>query len=175
LKLPCNKIEIQLVNNAFPNSFKKMIMKKIALFIIGFFLFSIFSISQSLTVTVNFEKPIITETSDGFSEITLKNCFPMGEEGSPLLPLYGADVLLPQGQEILDIEIVSVTYSNELSGINIKPAGRQFPISKGGPEGYKAIPNAAIYSSGNRYPLNIIVNRIIFYLPHRLLSYRKQG
>jgi hypothetical protein len=133
-------------------------MKKITLLFTGFFLISIFVTSQSLNITLNFEKPIITETSDGFSEIVLKNCFPMGEEGSPLLPLYGADVLLPQGQEILDVEIVSVNYSKELSGTKVKPAGRQFPISKGGSEGYKAIPNAAIYLSENRYPLNVVDN-----------------
>ena len=139
-------------------------MKKITLFITGFFLISIFVTSQSLNITLNFEKPVITETSDGFSEIVLNNCFPMGEEGSPLLPLYGADVLLPQGQEILEVEIVSVTYSKELFGIKVKPAGRQFPISKGSAEGYKVIPNAAIYSSENRYPLNVVDNIYTGYL-----------
>jgi uncharacterized repeat protein (TIGR01451 family) len=133
-------------------------MKKIGLFIAGILLISFFSNAQSLTFTLNFEKPVIYVTSDGFSEISIKNCYPMGDEGNPLLPLYAADILLPQGQEISFVEIVSVTYYKEHNGIKVRPAGKQFPISIGAPEGYKAVPNTTIYTSGNAYPKNIIEN-----------------
>jgi hypothetical protein len=133
-------------------------MNKTVYLIFTFLWFSTLINAQDLTLTINFEKPVITQDSDGFSEITFSNCFPMGEEGNPLMPLYGADVLLPQDQDLLDVEIVSVSYSDIMSGVKVKPAVRQFPISKGAPEGYRAIPNSSVYQSDNAYPSKIVDN-----------------
>ena len=120
--------------------------------------------AQNISISLDFEKPVIKTSSDGYSEVAYENCFQMGNEGNPLLPYYGADVLLPQGQEIVHVSVVSVTYSEEFYNFKLKPAGRQFPISKGAPEGYKPVPNDGVYGSNNQYPSSIVDNISTGYL-----------
>jgi hypothetical protein len=114
--------------------------------------------SQSIELTYKFSNPEILTDSDGFSEFDFTNCRNSGVEGNPLLPLYAADILLPPGQEISDISVISVSYYDEIVGIKVKLASKQFPISKGMDEDYKPEPNQKIYSSANPYPATIVDN-----------------
>jgi hypothetical protein len=114
--------------------------------------------SQSFEFKYEFARSQITSSGEGFSEFDIPGCRNSGEEGNPLLPLYAADLLLPPGQEISEVIISEVQYYEEMNGIKVMPASRQFPISKGMQEGYKPQPNPKIYSSTGPYPANIIGN-----------------
>jgi hypothetical protein len=105
-----------------------------------------------IQMTYTFENPLLKSTDDGYTEIVFDKCYNMGEEGSPLLPYYGADILLPPGTEVKDIRLISITTGEAINNITIQPAARQFPISKGAPDGYKPLPDPAIYSLNKVYP-----------------------
>ena len=122
------------------------------------FIFANLSFSQEMTITYHFDQPVIITNDDGYSELLFNDCYSFGEEGNPLLPYYGADLLLQQGNEITNIEILSTTYSKDIFDITIKPASKQFPISKGPDGEYKVVPNQDIYSSNDPYPSEVIEN-----------------
>lgn len=112
--------------------------------------------AQKLTQTFSFESPKFIEKYDGFVEPQLSGCLNYGDESNPITPLYSAEILLPQGTQIKNINIISVKYSDELTEINIVPAGRQFPISKPASAEYKPVPDNEIYSSEAAFPGKII-------------------
>ncbi|MEZ5196295.1 MAG: C25 family peptidase propeptide domain-containing protein [Bacteroidales bacterium] len=132
-------------------------MKKISLITLAMsFLILNSLLSQNLTVTYRFDKPEIVTDEEGYSILNFTDCFHFGDEGNPLLPVYGADLLLQQGTEIAAVEIVSTTYSERIPNINIQPASKMFPIIQGVAADYKVIPNDFIYSSVLPYPGEII-------------------
>jgi hypothetical protein len=112
--------------------------------------------AQTLTQSFSFEEPAFNEKYGGYSEPVIAGCLQMGIEGEPTMPFYSAEILLPQGKEIGEIKIVTVGYSNYITGINIVPADRPFPISLPAPKGYKPQPNGAIYNSDKPYPEKIV-------------------
>ncbi|MBU2649878.1 MAG: hypothetical protein KKA81_02995, partial [Bacteroidetes bacterium] len=128
-------------------------MKKSWIIILACLLLTtMFSTAQTLTHTYRFNAPQITQNEDGSSFVEIQGCFNLGDEGTPLLPWFGADLLLPQGQEITGIKILDVKYGKTIHNIHIMPAPGQFPISIGAPDGYKAVPVQEIYSSSQPYP-----------------------
>ncbi len=138
---------------------------KSKLLLIALLLIAMSSITaQKLTQTFSFNSPKFIERYDGFVEPQIAGCLNFGKEGEPLLPLYSAEILLPQGTQIKNINIISVKYSDDILGINIVPAGRQFPISKPAPAGYKPLPNNEIYSSETAFPGKIIQSASTQYL-----------
>jgi len=100
----------------------------------------------------HFQKPQIVTDDKGYSEIVFGECYNMAPEGAPLLPLYGADLLLPQGHEISDVIVRSITYSGLIEGIRMVPAGKQVPVSKGPGPDWKLTPDEKIYSLPGPYP-----------------------
>ncbi len=128
-------------------------MKKITFFsaFVLIFLSSYLS-AQKQVFTYQFDKPQLKASSDGYTDISYKNCINMGKEGTPLLPQFSANLLLPPGTEISSVKVTGVEYYTEENGIAIRPASRQFPISIGAPKGYRAVPDQKIYSSDAAYP-----------------------
>ena len=128
-------------------------MKKITFFstFVLIFLSSYLS-AQKQVFTYHFDKPQLKASSDGYTDIMYKNCINLGKEGTPLLPQFSANLLLPPGTEISSVKVTGVEYFTEENGIAIRPASRQFPISKGIPKGYRAVPDQKIYSSDAAYP-----------------------
>ena len=134
-------------------------MKKLyGLLFLFSFLFIASSFADSFTQTYTFEKPVLITGDDGYSDISVKNSYPLADEGNPLLPVFAADVVLPQGHEILSIEIFSMSIADEIEDIRIRPAGKQFPISVGPEPGYKASPNETVYNASGPYPKQAINN-----------------
>ncbi len=109
---------------------------------------------QSFTVTYDFKNPQVETKKDGYSKILYENCKNFGDEGNPLLPHLSVNLLLPQGQEIKSVRIISSTYYPMKGGIKIAPAQREFPLSENSKEEYKVIPNVEIYNSTQAYPEN---------------------
>lgn len=130
-------------------------MRIIYLFIVLVFTFTGFS--QTQTYTYNFEVPQLNQNEDGYTKIVYKNCLNFGEEGYPSIPYLGVNVLLPQGKEIKNISVVSISYYSLQENIKIIPASRQFPLSEIIHD-YKVIPNEKIYSSLLPYPEKIFDN-----------------
>ncbi|MCD4735376.1 MAG: hypothetical protein K8R53_05000, partial [Bacteroidales bacterium] len=119
---------------------------------------SSFAIGQRSTFTYSFEKPEIISVENGYSIITVRDCYLDGEEGYPLMPYYGADILVNQRMAIKEVKILSVEFYKEINDIKIQPASKQFPISKGPDKNYKVIPNLVVYGSDNIYPGKIVEN-----------------
>lgn len=123
-----------------------------------FFGFMIISLTngQNPTITYHFNNPVFVEKYDGYSEIQMEGCLNFSEEGDPLLPRFGAEILLPQGKKAAEVRIISVKYSDVTNQVKIVPASRQFPISLPAPPDYKPVPDASIYSSDKPYPTQLI-------------------
>lgn len=131
-------------------------MKKLLMFALIIFLNTTGVFAEKFTVTRNFQQPEIKSEERGFSRIIYPGCHNYGNEGAPLLPYYGVDLLLPQNQEIISVKIISVTYYPVIDNIKIIPAERQFPISEiKNHSGYTAIPDTKIYSSSQSWPSDI--------------------
>lgn len=139
------KLQNQLIDNQAMTTLKKFSLT-VFLLLVSVVLFA------QIQMTYKFEDPLLKSTEDGYTEIVFDNCYNMGEEGSPLLPYYGADILLPPGTEVTNIRLISITTGEEINNITIQPAPGQFPISKGAPDGYKPLPDPAIYSLNGNYP-----------------------
>jgi len=112
--------------------------------------------AQNLKQTFTFSAPKFIEKHDGFVEPQIEGCLNFGNEGNPIIPLYSAEILLPQGTQIKNINILSVKYTDEFTNINIVPASRQFPISKPASTGYKPVANQDIYNNDAAFPVKII-------------------
>ncbi|MCD4772538.1 MAG: T9SS type A sorting domain-containing protein [Bacteroidales bacterium] len=131
-------------------------MKKSLLVISVILFFSVNNIiAQSFSY--NFEKPEIITNAQGLTEFNYVNCHNFGEEGSPLMPHQNVSILIPQGKEITNIQISSITYYPEINNIKIKPGEREFPLSFN-VERYAVTPNPDIYNSVKLFPKNKIEN-----------------
>ena len=129
-------------------------MKRSTLIIVIIFLVqTIFA--GTLTQTYSFEKPQL-KTENGLTEILFDNCKNMGEEGTPLLPQFAADILLPQNQEIVNVTIIEKTFYPGSENIRIKPASGHVPLSLKPDIVKQVIPNEDIYLSETDYPLETI-------------------
>jgi len=132
--------------------------QKLIIFLMIMF-FGSYAFSQTITKTVEFDMPEIITVEDGYSSILYKDSKNFGDEGTPKIPHFGLNILLPQGCEIADVKILSQTYYPGVDGISIQPAVRQFPLSMMPDEDeYKVVPNQEIYSSNQPYPANAIEN-----------------
>jgi len=128
-------------------------MKKVFLFLLCFAALQVFA-QQVVTYSFTPHKQI--KSVDGFSELIIENCSYISEEGCPDLPVFSVSVLLEPGHEIDYLKIKSIEYYPVVEGINIRPASAHFPISKGAPDGYKAVPKPDIYNADKHYPENIV-------------------
>jgi hypothetical protein len=113
--------------------------------------------AQTLTYTYSFQKPSLSPDG-GYTELILNDCINIGEEGTPLLPWFTPKIVLPPGQEITDLRIISESYYPAMEGIRIKPASRHFPISKPAPADYKPAPRSSVYESASPYPASRIAH-----------------
>lgn len=128
---------------------------RLLLVLTGLLTFSVIN-AQNPRITYQFSNPVFVEKYDGYSEIQMEGCLNFSEEGNPLLPRFGAEVLLPQGTKATGIRLISVTYSSQVYQVDVVPASRQFPISMPAPPDYKPAPNASIYTSDKPYPDQIV-------------------
>ncbi len=134
--------------------------------------FSCNLLAQSYIYTYTIQKPKFKHTSDGYTEIHIDGCYNTGEEGKPFLPALPADLLLPQGTETENVEVVSLKFSEVIRDVKIKPASRPFPISKGAPEDYVAPRDEDVYNAPGPYPARIISeNSTQFLAGHPVASF----
>jgi hypothetical protein len=132
-------------------------------FILIFFSISFLN-AQEVIITYNFDKPTFKDVGNGYSEIIYTDCRNYGETGTPLIPFYAADVLLPFANEISQVKVISFEYYEAENGITLKPANQSLPISVKQPENYSSIPNQEIYNSSEIYPAKVIENIATYFL-----------
>ncbi len=112
--------------------------------------------AQVQVMTCRFDKPQVTTSPDGYTDIRYKECLNLGGEGTPSLPQFSVSLLLPPGTEISTVRVTGVEYYPEENGILVRPAPRQFPISVGAPDGYRPTADVQIYTSAAAYPSSAI-------------------
>ncbi len=119
--------------------------------------------ADSLIQTYTFEKPQLKEKGN-YTEIAYSNCHNFGREGAPNMPQFAAEILLPPGHQLINVEIESITYYPGSESLQIIPAGRQFPLSEKPDKHYEIKPNAKIYNLERKYPEYPVDNLITQYL-----------
>ena len=128
-------------------------MKKGLLFLIIGLIATQLSFAEIVRQTIQFDVPQIDGTT-----VLVENCLNLGREGEPLLPKYGAEILLPQGTVANEIRVVSAEFETLDETVEIQPASRRFPLSEEIPADYQLTQNEAIYNSDNPFPVQIIEN-----------------
>ena len=110
---------------------------------------ALFAQAQTIEQTYHYSQPVVSER-DGYQQIGLQGCLPMGQVGEPTLPWQNVSLMLPQGQEAVSIKVEFSDFV-ELDGtFNLYPYQRPRPISN-----EKEIPFAkkeSVYRSTNTYP-----------------------
>lgn len=129
-------------------------MKRLYVIIWLLVLFTLSAFSQ--TYTIQFEKPQFITSPDGYTVILYENCLNFGKEGTPELPWYGADYLLPPNHELSGVQIIWATYYPAETDIKIKPAVKPVPISLYHGEPGIIQPDPSIYESSEPYPASMI-------------------
>ena len=123
-------------------------MKKLSLFL-TLLAVALFAQAQTIQQTYHFSQPIVSE-HDGYHQIGLKGCLPLGQIGEPMLPWQSVSLMLPQGQEATSINVEYFDFVELEGSYNLYPYQRPRPVSN-----EKEIPfakNEVIYRSGNVYP-----------------------
>lgn len=127
---------------------------KLQLTLIFIVLFMFSAIAEKYKYTYKFDKPIL-KTEKGFTEILYKNCHLLGDEGFPLLPQFGADVLIPKNQVIANIKILSTKYLYTKDNIVLRPGVKPIPISlMSQNDEFRLSQNQDVYTSAKPYPEN---------------------
>ena len=123
-------------------------MKKLQL-VLALLASVLFVQAQTIEQTYHYSQPVVSER-DGYQQIGLQGCLPMGQVGEPTLPWQNISLMLPQGQEAVSINVEFSDFV-ELDGtFNLYPYQRPRPISN-----EKEIPFAkkeSVYRSTNTYP-----------------------
>ncbi|MCF7921028.1 MAG: T9SS type A sorting domain-containing protein [Candidatus Cloacimonetes bacterium] len=116
---------------------------------------STFLSAGTINYSKNFEYPQIRE-NDKYINIDYGDIIARGEEGSPGLPWSGVDLLLPPGEQLKRVTVLTKEYYSEIKTGVIKPIGKFFPISEPISADYQAQPDSAIYSKDAIFPENCL-------------------
>ncbi len=130
-------------------------MKKISIILLLCFIAILYAKADKIEFNYQFEKPILSKNGE-FVEVQYENCSNYGPEGNPSMPFFPVDLLLPQGHEVQDIQVVNISYYPTGENIKINPAERQFPLSQKPNEPYIVKPNKKTYALESNYPQNIV-------------------
>ena len=123
-------------------------MKKLSLFL-TLLAATLFAQAQTIEQTYHFSQPVVSER-DGYQQIGLQGCLPLGQVGEPTLPWQSVSLILPQGLEAVSINVEFSDFV-ELDGtFNLYPYQQPRPVSS-----EEEIPFAkkeSLYRSGDIYP-----------------------
>ncbi len=124
----------------------------------------------------DFAEPVITH-ADGYDRVTMEGAWSYGAPGEPVLPMFGARLLLPPGEEISAVRVTPGDRVVLGEGYVPEPGQKQYPLSFVGPverfegdyEGVEIFP-ARRYDEPRTgyyrgYAIATIVLRPVEYLP----------
>jgi len=119
------------------------------------FLLSITALAETIRVEYSFERPQIDKTDINgqvYDRIVMPDAPSGGTIGNPAMPAFGADILIPYGEKITNIEILTEETINLGKDYLVEPVARPIPLSAG-PEALVApTPNPDIYNSADIFP-----------------------
>ena len=97
-----------------------------------FFFFALIASAGVIQKEVRFDKNDISFTKiDNYDFLKLKGCESTVEIGAPSLPRASFSVLIPQGSEVIDIEVISFDKEVITGEYNIYPTQHPQPFLKG--------------------------------------------
>ncbi len=135
--------------------FSKRLYNSFCLF---FFFFALVLTAGIVEKEVTFNIDDLTFSSlEGYDLVKLKGCKSTVEIGAPLLPRASFSILIPQGAEVVDIEVVSFAKEEITGEYNIYPTQHPQPFLKD--KVFPSVePDKDIYASNLPYPEKIAEN-----------------
>jgi len=107
-----------------------------------------------VTQRYEFAEPTVKEL-DGYHSIRMDGAVHYGAPGAPVLPMFGARILLPPGEVVTDVTVVPGELIVLGDGFTVEPGQAQYPLSYEGPfETYG--PDPEIYGIRGSYPDRMI-------------------
>ncbi|MCK4546176.1 MAG: hypothetical protein KAW17_01930, partial [Candidatus Eisenbacteria sp.] len=103
-----------------------------------------------VTHTYTFSEPMI-EIRDGYTYVHMEGLQEIANPGEPLLPIQGARLLLPPGEEVVRIEVVPGVREILPGEHLVAPGQTEYPLSQAGPFN-PTLPNPRIYGSALAFP-----------------------
>ncbi len=97
-----------------------------------------------------FSTPVI-ESFNGFDSITMPGARSFGSPGEPVMPMFGAQILLPPGETISRVEIIPGEIVVLSGQYQIRPGQMQSPLSSNEVVSWHE-PSTEIYQSSSPYP-----------------------
>ena len=111
--------------------------------------------ADGLTVTYSFDAPTITPVMiEGveYQRVTMTDCTNGGHAGEPALPACGANILLPFGTDVADVEIIPGEKIALGSGYLVVPVAQPARLMDGVAAALPPTPDETIYSSTAAFP-----------------------
>ena len=123
-------------------------MKKFYL-LITLFVFSLSSLAGNISHTYHFERPVVQER-EGYHTLLFENTLLTGEAGAPALPYREIRLLLPPGEEAVEL-IIHMEQETLLTGsFRIYPQQASRPLSEG--NAGTLLLDEGVYASIQPYP-----------------------
>jgi hypothetical protein len=131
----------------------KVSFKRVVMF---FFFFALVASAGVIQKEITFDKSDISFSKiDNYDFIRLKGCESTVEIGAPSLPRASFSLLIPQGAEVIDVEVVSLDKEVITGEYDIYPTQHPQPFLKGKVFPFVE-PDKNIYTQSTPYPEKII-------------------
>ena len=102
-------------------------MKKLQL-ILALLAATLFAQAQTIEQIYHYSQPVVSER-DGYQQIGLQDCLPLGQVGEPTLPWQSVSLILPQGQEAVSINVEFSDFVELEGSFNLYPYQQPRPVS----------------------------------------------
>ncbi|RLB59327.1 MAG: hypothetical protein DRI34_02130, partial [Deltaproteobacteria bacterium] len=106
--------------------------------------------ADTLTVTVPVARPLVWQDAEGFSHVHIPGFVAIGRPGQPQLPAGLLQVLIPPGQQVDSLELVTADMVDLGDGHVVYPKQQPWPFSWG-PRPFTE-PDPAVYTGTRTYP-----------------------
>jgi len=102
----------------------------LAAFAVLFFAGNLFA--GVVTQHYDFAEPVVKEVGE-YHRIIMDGAWHYGDPGDPILPMVGAKLLLPPGEDVAEVRVVPGDKVVIGDGFLLEPGQRQYPLSYDGP------------------------------------------
>lgn len=123
-------------------------MKKLTLFLTMLFAMA-FVNAQTIEQIYHFDQPGVS-SREGYQQISLAGCLPMGQVGEPTLPWQSVSLILPQGQKAVSMSVEFLDYVEMEGNYKLYPYQKPRPYSN--KEEIPFAKNEQLYRSTGTYP-----------------------
>ena len=145
-------------------------MKRTAISFLVSLLVALPLFAGNVTQHYSIESPRIEALDGDFHKVTLDRGIVTGKIGEPQLPVFGVNILLPPGEEAVNITVSHDGLISLGDGFRIKPVQRQYPLSYNGPV-QETAPDMDIYGADALFPSEMVANfHTGFYCGHGIAA-----